>query len=72
MMDDCLICDSPTDHVELVTCEECRETTPNARWVLECEFCGKLWFSNWRIINTLRSTAHAYRKHPDLLEEKYG
>lgn len=67
----CHLCGSPTENA-LVTCDECREIVPQKAFVLECEWCEETWYSNSRIWNTLRSTLHSYRQHPDEMEEKYG
>jgi len=68
---ECHVCGQPTGNA-LVTCDECQDIVPTKAYVLECEWCEKTWYSDFRLWNTARSTLHAYREHPDELEEDYG
>lgn len=42
------------------------------RYVLECEYCSERFHSDYRTINALRATIHAYRRHRERLTEDYG
>lgn len=72
---ECVECGSDVEEFD----EECGECGASLYWhasgkryVLECEFCDRLFASNFKIWNAIKSAIHAKRAHREQMLEKYG
>lgn len=69
--DDCHVCGAPVA-CDVVTCEDCLDVIPDKQYVLECPWCPKRWYSDFKTYNVLRSVIHARRHHQAEMGRDYS
>lgn len=68
---DCHVCGERTE-TGLVTCEACQDIVPEKAFVLECEWCEKRWYSDFKFFNVLRSMIHVHHNHQEEMRRDYS